>query len=153
MEDRQTLMGDLELDHVGMVVRDIEKSILNLSSIWRIGPVRRLETDSPNALLHGRRSPLKAKLAFIQAGPTRLELMQPGEGRNIYWEFLETKGEGLHHLGFFVPDIEQELAKFKARGIEVLQGVETPSVKYAYMDTGAIAGVILEVLQRKAKPV
>jgi hypothetical protein len=35
-----------------------------------------------------------------------LELIQPLAGDNIYAEHLERKGEGLHHVGFFVPSLD-----------------------------------------------
>ena len=95
------------------------------------------------------RSQPRANLAFAQLGSVELELIEPGEGENIYWEFLRAKGEGVHHFGLFVSDIDRELAKFRERGIEVLQSGNTPDARYAYMDTESLAGIILELLQRK----
>ena len=149
MEHTQPLMDHLEINQIGIVVKDIEKAMKHLSSLWNVGSFQFVALDVPDAILHGKQMPLKAKLAFAQAGAVQLELIEPGEGESIYWEFLHVKGEGVHHFGLLVSDIENALAKFKKRGIEVLQSGDTSNVSFAYMDTESIAGVILELLQRK----
>ena len=123
-----------------------------LTSLWNLGPFRFQENELADAILRGKQAPLRAKLAFAQAGPVELELIEPGEGENIYWEFLRAKGEGVHHFGVHVSDIQSELARFKKRGIEVLQSGNTPHHSLAYMDTEGIAGVIVELMQRKQSP-
>jgi methylmalonyl-CoA/ethylmalonyl-CoA epimerase len=142
----------LEIVQVGIVVRDLEKAIERLNSLWNVGPFRFLEIDLPDAILHGKQKRLRAKLAFAQVGPVELELIQPGEGENIYGEFLRAKGEGVHHLKIPVSDIKSEVARLKERGVEVLQSGDSPQVSFAYMDTEGISGVILEVLQCKEEP-
>ncbi len=142
----------MEVVQVGIVVRDLEKTIKQLNSLWNVGPFRFLEIDLPDATLHGKQTRLRAKLAFAQVGPVELELIQPGEGENTYREFLRDKGEGVHHLKIPVSDINSEVARLKEKGVEVLQSGNNPDVSFAYMDTEGIAGVILEVLQSKAGP-
>ncbi|MFX1335920.1 MAG: VOC family protein, partial [Promethearchaeota archaeon] len=57
-------------------------------------------------------------------------------------------GEGLHHIGFIVEDIEQELARMENEGIKVLErGVVQEMVKFAYLDTEKTLGIILEIIQ------
>jgi methylmalonyl-CoA/ethylmalonyl-CoA epimerase len=146
-------MNGLRINQVAMVVRDIEKTIRHLSSLWDIGPFEIREMDVPDAILHGKQTRVRAKLAFAQVGPIELELIEPGEGENIYQEFLCAKGEGLHHLAIHVSDIESEVSRLKERGIDVLQSGKTPNVSFAYMDTESITGIIFELLQFKKNPV
>jgi len=146
-------MNGLKINQVGMIVRDIEKTIKSLSALWDIGPFQKREIDLPDGIVHGRQKRIRAKLAFVQAGPIELELIEPGEGENIYQEFLCAKGEGLHHFGIHVSDMEKEISRFKERGIDVLQSGNTPRVSFAYMDTENIAGVIFEFLQLKQNPI
>lgn len=82
----------LEIVQVGIVVRDLEKTIQRLKSIWSLGPFRFLELDVPDAILHGKQTPLKAKLAWVQVGPVQLEFMEPGEGRVLTGNFFAPKG-------------------------------------------------------------
>jgi methylmalonyl-CoA/ethylmalonyl-CoA epimerase len=58
------------------------------------------------------------------------------------------RGEGLHHLGFFVEDIEKELARLEKRGVKVLErGTVLGVVEFAYLDTEKSLGVVLELIQ------
>ncbi len=152
MEHRQQGMRPLKIDQVAIVVNNVDETIKQLSTLWNIGPFRFHEIDLPDAVVHGKQTRLRAKLAFAQAGPVELELIEPGEGENIYAEFLRAKGEGIHHFGIHVSDIESELAKFKEKGIEVLQSGNTTGTSFAYMDTEGIVGAIFELLQRKRSP-
>jgi methylmalonyl-CoA/ethylmalonyl-CoA epimerase len=153
MEFTLPLMDYLKVDQVAIIVKDVEKVTKQLSSLWKLEPFRFIEQDIPDSILHGKKMPLKAKLAFTRFGPVELEIIQPGEGESIYREFLNNKGEGIHHFGLLVSDIECEIAKFRGRGIGVLQSGETPRVRFAYMDTESSTGMIIELLQRKQNQV
>ena len=61
---------------------------------------------------------------------------------------LEERGEGIHHLGFFVKDIEKELDRLKKGGIKVLErGGVLGVAKFAYLNTEKALGFILELIQ------
>ena len=75
----------LEIDQVCLVVRNMEKTIKQLNLLMNIGPFEIRENDRPDDIVHGRRTRVQAKLGFAQAGAVELELIEPGEGENIYW--------------------------------------------------------------------
>lgn len=152
MEEREYEKKPLEIVQVALVVRSIEETIQKLNSLWEVGPFEIREMDVPDAVVHGKKAHVRARLAFAKAGPMELELIEPEEGENIFWEFLRDKGEGVHHLKIPVSDFESELARVRGKGIEVLQSANTSRVSYAYLDTERIAGVIFEILQRKYTP-
>ncbi len=91
------------------------------------------------------------RLAFIETGAVQIEFIEPLEGDNIYSEFLEEKGEGLHHLLFRVADplgVAQELE------VDITQsGGSTldPGALWAYLDTEGLLGTIIE-LKTKREP-
>lgn len=149
MEDRDPRKKPLEIVQVAFVVRNIEATIEKLNSLWEVGPFDIRKVDVPEAIVHGRKAHVRARLAFAKAGPIDLELIEPEEGDNIYWEFLRDKGEGVHHLKIPAGDFENELAFVKEQGIEVLQSADTDRASYAYLDTEKVAGVIFEILKRK----
>ena len=73
------------------------------------------------------------------------------EGPNSYQEFLDERGEGLHHLGYFVEDIDAEISNMESKGFPLLQsgrgmGTEGDGA-YAYFETERAAGCILEAIQ------
>ncbi len=140
---------ELDIKQVCIVVKNLEKAMEKLRSIGEMGPFRFIDLDLPEGIVHGEKTHYKGKLAFAQVGPIGIELIEPTEGESIWWEFLLKKGEGVHHFGIFVADLDKELARFKEMGIGVLQSGETERTKFAYVDTEGIAGVIFELLQNK----
>ena len=139
----------LEIVQVAFIVRNIEATVERLNALWKTGPFEIREMDVEDAIVHGRKAHVKARLAFAKAGPIDLELIEPQEGDNIYWEFLQEKGEGVHHLKIPTEDFEGDLAYLKEKGIGVLQSADTARASYAYLDTEGAFGVIFELLQRK----
>jgi len=150
MKNPQSGPVPLEVQQVGIVVRDREETMRQFRSLLGIGPFRVFNLDQPEAIVHGKRIHCGAKLAFAPAGPIEIELIEPGEGESIWSEFLGTKGEGVHHLGIWVSDLDKELSRFTEMGIGTLQSGEDEHVRFAYMDTEGVVGVIIELLQNKA---
>jgi len=88
------------------------------------------------------------QIRVAQIGPVSLQIIQPPEGRTIYGDFLENRGEGVFHLGFRVDDIEKEEACLKKLGLEVLSsGRRGDGSGFTYFDTAAIGGVNLLIRQ------
>lgn len=137
-----------KLTQVAVVVRDMDKAIEYYSSVFGLGPFRKMEVPLTHAEVRGQPCRLTLKLAFARLGEVQLELIQAEPGENIYWEFLQKHGEGLHHLGFDVENLEAELARFKEKGIAVLQSGRTDGVSFAYLDSTQHGGTILELIQR-----
>ena len=141
--------------HVSVVVRDMEKAIKFYESLG-IGPFPPLlgpqgKVSLVNKTLHGKSVDWELDLRHAKGGVGDLtfELIQPLEGDMPVKEFLEKKGEGIHHIGFFIDDIEQERDKMAEKGFKITQSGETPTVKWAYFDTDTIGGVSIELMQKK----
>jgi 4-hydroxyphenylpyruvate dioxygenase-like putative hemolysin len=101
--------------------------------------------------VHGKEQGYVYKLALCNVGPVLYELMESVQGPNIYEEFLNEHGEGVHHLGYFVEDIDAEISNMDSRGFALLQsgrGFGTnDDGAYAYFDTERACGCILEALE------
>ncbi|MGH9612864.1 MAG: VOC family protein [Bryobacteraceae bacterium] len=89
---------------IGIVVRDLKRTTDVLSSIFGLGPFHFIEwPNRPDSKysFRGHEEQIKIRQAFVQAGSLEIELIQPLEGtRNAYWEFLDRRGEGIHHVLF-----------------------------------------------------
>jgi len=128
-----------KVDQIGIVVKDIETTMKFYEKMFGIEPFPTVESYVNSA---------KLKIGLFQLGEVQIELIQVVEGESIHSRFLEEKGEGLHHLGFFVKDIEKELARLEKEGIKVLEmGEVLGTVKFAYLDTEKTLGVVLELIQ------
>ena len=122
------------VDHIGIVVKDCDKVIESWSELFGLGPWTFREMGGGG---------VKLRVAFGYLGPIRIDLIQPVEGRVLHSEFLEEHGEGLHHLGFYVDDVDKEAAKLVEKGAKIL--INNPG-NYIYIDTGGPGGVIFELM-------
>ena len=149
MEKDQERLTPLEIEHVCIAVRDREKAMERFGALLGVTFQRKFDVVISDGIVHGRSEEYEGKLAFCRTGGMEIELIEPGKGPSIWREFLRARGEGVHHIGAFVTDLNNELARLEAMGIGVLQRGEDEHVKFAFMDTEGIIGVILEILERK----
>ncbi len=128
-----------KVDQIGIVVKDMEATMKFYERMFGIEPFPTVESNINSA---------KLKIGLFQLGEMQIELIQVLEGETIHSKFIEKRGEGLHHLGFFVEDIEKELARLEKRGVKVLErGTFLGVVEFAYLDTEKSLGVVLELIQ------
>ncbi len=139
--------------HVSVVVRDMNKAIEHYQSLG-IGPFPPLigpsgTTPLTEKKVGGKPVDYDMDLRLVEGGVGQLqfEVVQPLGGETPLKEFLEKKGEGIHHIGFFVDDLDQETAKMAERGFGITQSGETPDVRWAYFDTDGVGGVVIELMQ------
>jgi methylmalonyl-CoA/ethylmalonyl-CoA epimerase len=139
---------------IGIVVRDLERSKEALTSIFGLGPFHTIEwPNRPDSKywFHGQEESIKIRQAFVQAGSLELELIQPLEGtRNAYWEFLDSKGGGIHHVLFETGDMDDAVSQFARKGVKVLQngtGIR-PGTRWALLDTQDLVGFLIELRHR-----
>lgn len=72
-------------------------------------------------MYRGKAQDFRMRIALADAGDMMIELIQPLSDNNIYVEHLQRKGEGLHHVGMFVPSFDQAVTEAKRQGFSVLQ--------------------------------
>jgi len=81
------------------------------------------------------------------------EWIQSTVGPNVYEEHLQQRGEGFHHLGFNVTDMDAAIAGLRSRGLEVTMSggwnVNGHEGRFAYLDADKHGGVTIELLWNK----
>ena len=139
------------VDQIGIVVRDMNKAVDYYQSLG-IGPFEPMgDLVYTERIVLGKPvdfDSIKLDIRFAEIGPIEVELIQPVEGEFLWKEFLETKGEGIIHLGFYVDDIDKEEAKLVKEGLAVLYRSRFQNGGgAAIFDTGKVGGVVLELIQ------
>jgi methylmalonyl-CoA/ethylmalonyl-CoA epimerase len=143
------------MHHICIVVRDMDKAVDYYHSMGA-GPFS-LTTpiDIVKRKVHGKEVPVpnwKIKDFFGKMGNVWINLLQPIEGDSIFQEFLDTRGEGIHHFAFLVDDVEKEEAEFVEKGFKVLSSVRLINgCGHSIMDTAETGGIYIEVLQAPAE--
>ena len=142
--------------HASIVVRDIEKAIAHFDSL-EVGPFPAF-LGGPGMTFSGktvRGKPVEydmdLRLAKSQLGGIGFELIQPLKGETVYTEFLEKKGEGLHHLAYTVEDFDAEVAEMQKRGFKIVQTGAMPNSRWAYFDTDKVGGMLIELCEAPKK--
>jgi methylmalonyl-CoA/ethylmalonyl-CoA epimerase len=128
------------IDHIGIAVKSIEEA-------------KKLYTDILGLSLLGEETveEQKVKVCFIPCGDSEIELLESTSPEGPVAKFIETKGEGIHHLALRVDDIEAAIAAMKAKGIRMID--EKPrygagGAKIAFVHPKATNGILLELSQR-----
>ena len=130
------------IDHISYAVKDIDKVVETWSRLYGIGPWTFEENGGTDA--KGR--PWKIRMAFAYVGTVEIELVQCLEGRIFQSKFIDTWGEGVHHLGFYVDDVDKEVEKLVSEGATLL--IHDPG-RFAYLDAGGPGGAIFELMKRR----
>ena len=137
-----------DVSHIGVVTNNLDKTMRELEDLYGLKPFLVMEPGYVNTSIRGKPADFKLKSAFYQSGQVIFEVISVLEGETIYGEWLREKGEGLHHLGYDIEDMEEWIDYYKERGIGVLQSGERPGVKWAYLDTLPYTGMIVELIER-----
>ena len=137
--------------HICIVVKNIEKTKSYYESIG-IGPW----VEYPPLVEYTKLNVMDEKgffdthFVYTQIGNLQLQLAQPGEGKTIYKDFLETSGEGVFHIGFEVNDVDAIEKQLTDNEMKVLaSGRRDDGSGFSYLDTREQAGVTLLVRQTK----
>lgn len=150
--------GQIKVEQIGMVVKDLDRAMEHFWRITGIGPWNVYTTGAPplHCIYHGRPASYKIRLATARSGPLHMELIEYISGDTIHRDFITSRGEGVEHVGIFVSDLDEALRPYLDMGIGILQQAEGMGVKgdgrYAYLDTGPILGTILELIQSSSQP-
>jgi methylmalonyl-CoA/ethylmalonyl-CoA epimerase len=131
------------IHHVAVVVRSIEDSL----SFYRDGLGLQLETITEVPSDHVR-------IAFLRVGESKVELVQPTDDTTGVARFLESKGEGFHHVCLEVDNLAESLMRLEIDGLELIdtaprRGVEGP---VAFIHPRSGHGVLVELIEAPGGP-
>jgi hypothetical protein len=142
-----------EFVQIGVVVKDLPRTVKALSEIFGIGPFRVITTPvdgipTGRDVYRGQPANFVAHKAFASLGPIELELIQPLEGDSIWADFLAEHGEGIHHIRFNVPAVEPVVEYLAGHGIEPTQSGPglRPGTTWMNFDTDDRVGFNVEIM-------
>ena len=94
---------------------------------------------------HGKPLESNYQARIVRVGNMQLEIIQPDDKPNPWTEYLNTQGEGIHHIGFQIDDVEQAVSRLTGLGAEVpFFGKINGKVGAAYVDL-KIANLFFEL--------
>jgi len=126
--------------HIGIAVRDLDKSIDLLAKLFDSKPKHRERVEDQ-----------RVNSAMFSFGETSVELLEPTAPESSIAKFIEKRGEGMHHISFLVDDIVGELARLKNSGFQLIdeqprRGADNCLV--AFVHPKSANGVLIEISQK-----
>ncbi|MGK2849851.1 MAG: methylmalonyl-CoA epimerase [Candidatus Limnocylindrales bacterium] len=137
------IQGLGKVHHVALIVADIETAL----GFWRDALHAPLETVMD--IEHDR-----VRIAFLTAGESKIELVQPTDDTTGVARFLASKGEGFHHVCFEVDNLAETLVRLEIDGLELIdsaprRGAEGP---VAFIHPRSCHGVLVELIEAPGGP-
>ena len=127
------------IDHIAIVVENLERALAVYRDAlgMRVTAVKEMPEQD-------------VMMAFLPAGDSEIELLEPIHPDSGIAKYLAKRGEGLHHICLEVDDIEGTLADLKTRGAQLID--ETPKQgaygRIAFIHPKGAPGVLIELIDR-----
>jgi GTPase len=130
------------LDHVGIAVQDIDKSLAFFRDALGLDVEVSEEVASQRVRAH-----------FIPVGESSIELLEATASDSAIAKYVEKRGPGIHHITLRVDDIRAALDQLKARGVRLVDQQPRPGAEgslVAFIHPSAAHGVLVELKQKGA---
>jgi methylmalonyl-CoA/ethylmalonyl-CoA epimerase len=127
-----------DIDHVGIAVVDLEAAVDHYGRAFGIEPVHR-ETVADQGV----------EEVLFQVGTSFIQLLGALGPDTPVGRFLEKRGEGVHHVGYRVPDLAAALERLKEAGIRLVDQAPRPGSRgtmVAFVHPKGMGGVLVELV-------
>ena len=148
------ITGSTKLTQVALIVKDIDKTKKKLAEFFGV--------DEPPAFgggdfavtqtqYKGNPAPdAKCRMAFFDVGDgVQLELIEPNGVASVWQDFLDEKGEGIHHIAFGVKGMESVILSCENFGMKLVQkgNYGDGGGCYSYLEGGDGLPMLVELLE------
>jgi methylmalonyl-CoA epimerase len=133
-----------EIDHVGIAVRDLEAAAGHYGRVLGAEPVHR-ETVADQGV----------EEILFRVGTSYVQLLAALGPDTPVGRFLDKRGEGVHHVGYRVPDVAAALGHLRAEGVPLVDEAPRPGSRgttVAFVHPKGFAGVLVELVQEPSTP-
>jgi methylmalonyl-CoA/ethylmalonyl-CoA epimerase len=136
-------MSVKKLEHIGIAVKDLAAAEALFTKLLGCEPYKRETVESEHVIT-----------SFFQVGDVKIELLAASNDQSTIANFIEKRGEGLHHLAFEVDDIKSSLTEKSQEGFQLIHqapkdGADNKQI--AFLHPKSTGGVLTEFCQDKDK--
>ena len=130
----------MEIDHVGIVVRDLDATLrLYVQALGFREVYREVVYDQG------------VEAVGLRAGASIVELLLPLDGSSAIARYCGDAPSKLHHIAYRVDDLEAKLTDLRARGVRLIDEKPRRGAHgnlIAFLHPRATDGVLIELCQR-----
>jgi catechol 2,3-dioxygenase-like lactoylglutathione lyase family enzyme len=145
------LLGLGDPYHIGIAVRDIEKAMTRMDELLGIAPWGRIDAEV-EAVFRGSQTVSGVRSAFARLGSMYVELVEPTVGDFPAKTFLDERGEGIYHVGYWVDDIGGAIEKAEKVGLSVEWAFPARRPQVVYLDAASTVGMHIEFVHPAMRP-
>jgi len=132
-------MALTEVDHVAIAVRDLDAAIDWYKQTFGATVAHRevVERDG-------------VEEALLSVADSYIQLLTPTRGDSPVAKYLDTKGEGIHHVGYRVDDCAAALSQAVAAGARAIDEAPRPGSRgttVAFLHPKTAFGTLIELVQ------
>lgn len=136
-------MNITHIEHIGIAVKDLDLAITFYENV--LGLKCYAIEEVPDQ---------KVKTAFFKVGETKIELLESTDSNGPIGKFIAKKGEGVHHIAFNVPGLEDALQEVDESGVQLIdkqprKGAEGMNI--AFLHPKSTMGVLTEFCEEAEK--
>jgi len=128
-----------KINHIGIAVQSLDATL----PFYReaLGMIFKGEEEVAEQMV---------KVAMLQVGESKIELLEPTDPASPIAKFLEKNGPGIHHIAYEVEDLEAAIAHMLAQGarmIDTLPRNGAHGTRIAFVHPKSSNGVLTELCQ------
>jgi len=128
------------IDHVAIAVRDADQATRQYVNLLNAVHIR-------TEILREKAGPVK--VAYLQIGDNVLSLVQSMEADGFINQHISKHGEGLHHLGLEVDNLNEFVQQVEGKGFKIPLRDEFTNRTEVVLRPRDAAGVVLQILEWK----
>jgi methylmalonyl-CoA/ethylmalonyl-CoA epimerase len=134
-------MNISHIEHLGIAVRSLDEAIPYYEKVLGM-TLYNIEEVADQ----------KVRTAFFKVGDTKIELLEATSPESTIAKFIETRGEGIHHIAYAVKGIEGALAEAEEKGVRLIDKTPRPGAEgmtIAFLHPKSTGGVLTEFCEKK----
>ncbi len=128
-----------KISHIGIAVQSIDETLPFYRD--QLGMAFKGAEEVPEQ---------KVRVAMLQIGESKIELLEPTSPDSPVARFLEKSGPGIHHIAYEVADIEAAIAGLQQDGVRMIDAVPrngAHDTRIAFVHPKSSTGVLTELCQ------
>jgi methylmalonyl-CoA/ethylmalonyl-CoA epimerase len=128
-----------EIDHIAIAVRDLDAAIEWYRDVFGATVAHRETVEAEGV-----------EEALVKVAESYIQLTRATRPDSAVGKFLEKRGQGVHHIGYRVDDIEAALAALVAQGGQVVGEAPRPGSRgttVAFVHPKSAFGTLIELVQ------
>lgn len=128
-----------DVDHVGIAVLDLEAAVEHYRRAFGIEPIHRETVEEQGV-----------EEVLFKVGTSYIQLLAATGPQTPVGKFLAKRGEGVHHIGYRVENIQEVLSHLKELGVPLVDEAPRPGSRgttVAFAHPKGFGGVLVELVQ------